>query len=216
MQKPPNPIRLLILDDHAMFRESLARTFEREPDFQLVGQCASGAEALALIGQNPVDMVLLDVDLGLERGFEFVEKAAHAGFEGKVLIVTAGISGQEAVQFIESGVAGIVHKHQSIETLCTAIRKVASGDAYMETEYLAPLFRSVDRKNKPARPKLTERDRSLLRLIFQGLTNREIGERLEISEGAVKASIHQLFEKLSVRTRAQVVKVALEQYRDQL
>jgi two-component system nitrate/nitrite response regulator NarL len=74
----------------------------------------------------------------------------------------------------------------------------------------------VDRTRTPDRPKLTERDQIVLRLIFQGLSNRDIGERLEISEGAVKASLRQLFGKLKVRTRAQLVKVALEQYRDQL
>jgi two-component system nitrate/nitrite response regulator NarL len=93
---------------------------------------------------------------------------------------------------------------------------MASGEVYLEKNYLGPLFRSVDRSRTPGRPTLTERDKTVMRFVFQGLTNREIAGNLGISEGAVKASLRQVFEKLNVRTRAQMVKVALEQYRDQL
>ena len=209
------PIRLLLVDDHEMFREGLARMFEREPDLEVAGQCGSASEALTMLSSGAT-MVLLDVDLGPERALEFVEGARKAGFEGQILVVTAGISGQEAVQLVQGGVAGILHKHHSAQALCDTIRKVAAGEACLEEKYLTSLFRSVDRTRTPARPVLTERDRTVLRYIFQGLTNREIGVHLEISEGAVKASLRQLFEKLGVRTRAQLVKVAIEQYRDQL
>ena len=93
---------------------------------------------------------------------------------------------------------------------------MAKGEVCLETKYLAPLFRSVDRSRPATGPKLTNRDRTVLRLILQGLTNREIAGRLEVSESAVKACLRQLFGKLEVRTRAQLVKVALEQFRDQL
>jgi DNA-binding NarL/FixJ family response regulator len=93
---------------------------------------------------------------------------------------------------------------------------VAAGEVCLEKDYLGPLFRSLDQSRPDTRPKLTDRDKAVLRFIFQGLSNKDIGVRLQISEGAVKASLRQLFDKLSVRTRAQLVKVALEQYRDQL
>jgi two-component system nitrate/nitrite response regulator NarL len=130
--------------------------------------------------------------------------------------VTAGVSGQEAVQLVQAGVAGILHKQHSTEKLSDAIRQVAAGEVCLEQDYLTSLFRSVDRTKPQTQPKLTERDKTVLRFIFQGLTNKDISARLEISEGAVKASLRQLFDKLGVRTRAQLVKVALEQYRDQL
>jgi two-component system nitrate/nitrite response regulator NarL len=211
-------INLLLVDDHEMFRDGLARSFEREIGFKLVGQCGSATEAIALLAgvKEPVT-VLLDVDLGTHRGLEFVESARRAGFAGPILVLTAGISGQEAVQLMRAGVGGIVHKHHSTRVLCDAIRKVAGGgEAWLEEEYLAPLLRSVDRTRAASRPELTERDRTVLRHILEGLTNREIGVHLHISEGAVKASLRLLFEKLGVRTRAQLVKVALEQYKDQL
>ena len=147
---------------------------------------------------------------------DFVVDARRKGFEGQILVVTAGISGQEAVQLVQAGVAGILHKHHSTVVLCQTIRQAAAGEVCLEKDYLTPLFRSVDRTRAQTRPKLTERDKTVLRFIFQGLTNKEIGTRIEISEGAVKASLRQLFGKLDARTRAQHVKVALEQYRDQL
>ena len=209
-------IHILLVDDHAMFREGLARVLEKEPGLKIVGQCASAAEALAMLGETGATMILLDVDLGPERAIDFVTEAKEKGFAGQILVVTAGISGQEAVQLIQAGVVGILHKHHSTEELSKTIRQVAAGEVCLEKSYLSPLFRSVDRTRAQGRPKLTDRDRMVLRLIFQGLTNKEIGLRIEISEGAVKASLRQLFEKLGVRTRAQLVKVALEQYRDQL
>jgi two-component system nitrate/nitrite response regulator NarL len=147
---------------------------------------------------------------------EFVEAAKKTGYEGKILIVTAGISGQEAVQLIQAGVSGILHKQHSIDELCASIRRVAAGEPCLESTYLSSLFRSVDRTRAPERPKLTERDRAVLRHVLQGLTNKDIAARLEISESAVKASLRLLFDKLGTRTRAQLVRQALEQYRDQL
>jgi two-component system nitrate/nitrite response regulator NarL len=210
------PIRLLLVDDHAMFREGLGRMLEKEPDFLVVGQAKSALEALELVLPNKVDMVLLDVDLGTARAVDFLSRARSVGFRGRVLIVTAGVSDQEAVQLIQGGVGGILHKQHSTDVLCGAIRQVAGGEAWLEKAYLGPLFRTVDRTRLPKRAALTERDRTVLRYLLSGLTNREMAAQLEISEGAVKASLRHVCEKLGVRTRTQLVKVALEQYKDQL
>jgi two-component system nitrate/nitrite response regulator NarL len=209
-------IALLLVDDHAMFREGLARGLEKEPDLKVVGQCSSASAALAMLSSSGATMILLDVDLGSERALDFVIHAKRKGFEGQILVLTAGVSGPEAVQLVQAGVAGILHKHHSTSELCNTIRQVAAGEVCLEKDYLGSLFQTVDRTRTQARPTLTERDKTVLRFIFQGLTNKEVGNRLEISEGAVKASLRLLFQKLGVRTRSQLVKVALEQYRDQL
>jgi two-component system, NarL family, nitrate/nitrite response regulator NarL len=209
-------INVLLVDDHEMFREGLARLLEKQPDLSVVGQCSSSSEALVLLKKSGANMVLLDVDLGSERALDFVVEARRRGFEGKVLVLTAGISGQEAVQLVQSGVMGILHKHHSAEELRAAIRQAAGGGVCLEQEYLPFLFRSVDRTRTSNRPRLTDREKEILRFVFQGLTNKGIGAQLEISEGAVKAALRLLFEKLGARTRAQLVKIALEQYRDQL
>jgi two-component system, NarL family, nitrate/nitrite response regulator NarL len=209
-------INLLLLDDHEMFRQGLARVLEKEPGLKVVAQCSTSAQALDVLKKSGANMILLDVDLGPERALDFVTRAKKNGFEGQILVVTAGISGQQAVQLVQAGVAGILHKQRSTEALCDAIRQVAAGEVCMEKDYLGSLFKSVDQTRPQAQPRLTDRDKTVLRFIFHGLTNKDIAAQLGISEGAVKASLRQLFDKLGVRTRAQLVKVALEQYKDQL
>jgi two-component system nitrate/nitrite response regulator NarL len=212
----PEVIRILLIDDHAMFRDGLARLLDKETDFTVAGQVGSATDGLAVLAKCTANLVLLDVDLGAERALDFVRGARGTGFGGQILIVTAGMSDQEAVQLVQAGVSGILHKHHSAGDLCNVIRQVATGEVCMEQAYLAPLFRAVDRTRTPSQAKLTDRDKTVLRCILQGLTNREIAAKLQISEGAVKASVRHVCEKLGVRTRSQLVKVALEQYKDQL
>src|SRR5947209_3597022 len=100
-----------------MFREAIAWVLEKEPGFKVVGQAGSSNEAIKLVDSSCANMVLLDVDLGSERAMDVVTAARRAGFQGHILVVTAGTSDHEAVQLVQSGVAGILHKHHSTETL---------------------------------------------------------------------------------------------------
>jgi two-component system nitrate/nitrite response regulator NarL len=208
-------IRLLVVDDHAMFREGLGEVLAKEPDMTVVGTCESAAKALAKLASARPTLVLLDFDLGSERALDFIVEAKRREFEGKILVLTAGVSDQEAIQLVRAGANGIVHKHNTTEVLCGIIRQTANGEVCLERNYLKSLFNTLDESKDRTRSTLTERDKSVLRYIFQGLANKEMAERIGVSEGAVKGSMRQLFQKLGVRTRAQVVKVALEQYRDQ-
>jgi two-component system nitrate/nitrite response regulator NarL len=215
-QPVTEPIRLLLVDDHALFREGLASVLEKEPDFRVVGKCASAKEALQLLPALQPTMILLDFDLGPERTVDFVSQTRDIGFAGRIVVVTAGVSEPQAVQLIRAGVAGILHKHNTPEALSKTIRQVAEGDVCLEKDYWKFVFQTLDQSRGRGDPKLSDKDKVMLRCIFQGLTNKEIGARLNLSEGAVKASLRQLFHRLGVGTRAQLVKVALEEYRDQL
>lgn len=209
-------IRLFLIDDHALFREGLATLLQSQSDFEILGKSNSIYTALVQLQSLTPDLVLLDVDLGQERAIEFMRVTKARGLSLPVLIVTAGVSDFEAMQLVHSGVRGIFHKHHPPESLCAAIRKVASGDVVLEPMYLRGLFAAVDPQSVDTRPRLTEREVRVLRLILQGLGNKEIGTRMELSESSVKAVLRGLFEKLNVRTRSQLVKVVLDQYRDQL
>jgi len=209
-------IRLLLVDDHAMFRQGIVRLFEKEPQFTIAGQYATAAEALEKLSEGRANMILLDVDLGSERAVDFVLEVRKRGFKGKILVLTAGASPEEAVQLVRAGVAGILHKYHSSEELSKTIRRVAAGQVCLENDYMPSLFRSVDTMRPVVQPVLNDRDRAVLRLVCQGFTNRQIGAQLQISESASKSSLRHLFEKLGVRTRSQLVRVALEQYRDEL
>ena len=209
-------IRLLLVDDHGLFREGLARVMEAQPDFRVVGKTSTVGSALELITSETFDVVLLDVDLGAARGIEFVHEAQLRQFPGRILIVTAGVSDAEAVQYVQGGVAGILHKHNPPEALWAAVRKVARGEVYLEPGYLKVLFETVHTPEGGGPKRLTSREIAVLRRLLRGLGNKEIGNELGVSEASVKASLQGLFDKLGVRTRSQLVKVALEQYRDAL
>lgn len=208
-------IRLFLVDDHALFREGLIRLLEAEPDFAVVGRAGNLTEAAVGIPELKPDVVLLDVDLGGERGVELLQHPVISGQLPKILVVTAGASDREALMLVQAGVAGIMHKQKPPAELCQAIRQVARGEVYLEARYLRPLFQSVE-SGQGDRVTLTEREVKIMRLIFQGMANKEIGEKLSVAESTVKAALRVMFDKLGVRTRSQLVKVALEQYRDQL
>ncbi len=183
----------------------------------VAGSCGSASEALEFIrAGTQLAVILLDFDLGSGRVIEFVHEVKNEGFSGQILVVTAGVSGREAVELIQAGVHGILHKHNTQETLCAVIRQVAAGEVFLEKTYLASVFHDLDRTRLSDEPQLTDRDKAVLRLLFQGLANKEIASHLQVSEGTIKSAISQLFQKLGVRTRAQLVKIALEQYSDQL
>jgi DNA-binding NarL/FixJ family response regulator len=214
--KTADPIRILLIDDHALFREGLARLLEAEPDFSLVAHCTSVDEAIRSLSKNSVDVVLLDFDLGLQRGNEFLERARDRSFAGRILIVTAGMSDDDAAEALRLGAAGIFLKHSPTALLAKSIRTVMEGEAWLDSRYLGALMRARDKPHRPRSTKFTERETAVLRGVFQGLANKEIADRLKISETSVKAALQQLFEKTGVRTRGQLVRVALEQHRDQL
>jgi two-component system nitrate/nitrite response regulator NarL len=144
-----------------MFRQGLARVLEKEPGIKIVAQCSTSAQALEVLGKSGATMVLLDVDLGPERALDFVTQAKKKGFEGQILVVTAGVSGQEAVQLVQAGVAGILHKQHSTGSV-RRYPPVAAGEVCLEQDYLTSLFRSVDRTKPQTQPKLTERDKTVL------------------------------------------------------
>ena len=210
------PLRLALVDDHALFREGLAALLASQPDFEVAGQFDSAGPCLELLTRQPVDAVLLDVDLGRERALAFIEAARRTGFAGRILIVTAGISDVEAVQLVRAGAHGIFHKQHPSEQLCQAIRQVAAGEAVLEQRYLRSLFSAVAPEPEGGPPPLSPREVNVLRQILAGASNKEIGAELDLSESSVKAVLRALFDKTGVRTRSQLVKFALDHYRDRL
>ena len=164
-----------------------------------------------------MDVVLLDYDLGDAKGTEFLAKAQSLGFGGRVLVVTAGVSELEAAELIRQGIAGILRKHCSPAALAQSIRDVSAGKEYFEPGDLrAVLVGTATPQAEFRRKKLTERERQVLHYVFEGLANKEIADRLQVSDSSVKSTLQQLFAKTGVRTRSQLVRTVLETYRDQI
>ena len=208
------PIRALLVDDHALFRESVSRVLNEESLLE-IEHCASIRDALPMLTQRQFDIVLLDHDLGSERASQFLPAARQIGFEGRVLVVTAWVSDTEARRLLRQGVAGIFLKQRPLNELSEAIRAVASGATWLDSS-LAHVEDGAAEAGKSNPPVFNDRQRKVLRFVLEGLSNKEIAWRLQISESYVKAILQGLFQKTGVRTRGQLVRVAVEQYEDQL
>jgi DNA-binding NarL/FixJ family response regulator len=206
-------IRLLLVDDHTLFREGLARLLEAESGLELVGKFSSVSEALATLEGTSVDVVLLDFDLGEENGLRFFRAFQARKFAGRVLLVTAGMSDADTYQALKEGAAGIFLKHNPPADLITAIGRVARGETWIDASSLNSLVGADAGRGKPEpAPALNTREQAVLKGVFEGLTNKEIATRLDISESYVKAVLQQLFAKTGVRSRSQLVRVALEKH----
>ena len=206
-------IRLLLVDDHSLFRESLSRLLDSEPDFEVVANCGTTAEAVEAFSAKPVDLLLLDYDLGEDNGLNFIQKARAAGYVGRIFVITAGMTDAESVRALSLGVCGIFLKHSPPALLSEAIRKVMAGETWIDQRCIQSLVRAVGNAGEHAsRKPLTDRETAVLKGVFEGLSNKEIGASLNISEASVKSALQQLFVKTGVRTRSQLVRVALEEH----
>jgi len=210
-------LHILLLDDHALFRESVARLLSVEPGFDVVAHCGTIEGALQVLRRKSIDIVLLDFDLGERDGREFLRLAGEQGFHGKILLVTAGVDAGAVSELIRSGISGVFRKHDSAELLAQGIRDVMAGKVWLNQEQLrTAITTEVATPQAGVTLRFTERERQVLSFVFEGLANKEIAARIAVSEGSVKSTLQQLFSKTGVRTRSQLVRIVLEQYRDQI
>jgi two-component system nitrate/nitrite response regulator NarL len=200
-------IRLVLLDDHALFRASLSRFLELEPGFEVAGQCGNSAEALEVLRHSPVDVVLLDFNFGAERGEEFISAARRVGYRGRFLIVAGAANPRDAAVALRPGASGVFSKSEAPDRLVQAIRLVANGQVWVNEGVIQLLSNQSDQRSVSF---LTGREQRVLLGIVGGLTNKRIADDIGLSEGSVKGVVQQLFCKARVRRRSQLVRVALE------
>jgi two-component system nitrate/nitrite response regulator NarL len=205
-----NKIRILLIDDHTIFRQGLAKLLNAQPDLELQFHCGSAGEALLLLASGVSDIVLLDVDLGAERGLDLLTRARQSGFQGPVLVLTAGVSSAEEQLLRNQDIAGILRKDVSIEVLATAIRQAAGGQLPYNSAFTAAEKRSASNKL------LTPREVRILRFVVEGHSNKEIAREMDCSESAIKGILQQLFHKSGTGTRSQLVRFALEHWHGQI
>jgi DNA-binding NarL/FixJ family response regulator len=199
-------IRLVLLDDHLLFRESLARLLASEHDFELVAECTTPSEALESLRRSGVDVIL--VDIGIAK--EFIPCVRKARYQAKCLVMARDVDAAGSAMVLKHGASGIFLASDSSSRLMQAIRLVASGEAWIDQKVLQLLADRYPQHEAKWRGNFTERELTVLQGIVDGLSNKKIGNQIGVSESTVKAALQQLFKKAGVRTRSQLVRIALE------
>jgi DNA-binding NarL/FixJ family response regulator len=203
-------IRLVLVDDLVLLRESLSRYLSAEPDFEVAAECGSAAEGLDALTQSPVDVVVIDRRLLMVGKSHFIAAAYASGFRGKVLVLIEFSDLERSLAELQLGATGVFLKDSSPDLLAKAIRLVAGGNAWLDPRVINLLTdRAVHGQPKPFRVPLSKREEQVLAGLCEGLTNRRIAEKLEVSEGTVKATLRGLFRRAQVQTRSQLVRIAL-------
>ncbi|MBT0772786.1 response regulator transcription factor [Kineosporia sp. J2-2] len=204
-------IRIVLVDDHAVVRQGLRAVLEREHDLRVVGEASSAAGVRAVVERSRPDVVLLDLKLSATSDTEglAVCAALTARFPGLgVLVLTTLLDDRLVLSAIQHGARGYLLKDVDTAELVRAIRAVGRGDSALDARSTAAMVRSLSPGADPARPRLTERETEVLRLLAQGYSNRAIGSRLYISETTVKFHVSNLMRKLDVSRRAEAVYTA--------
>ncbi|MBI2956342.1 MAG: response regulator transcription factor [Acidobacteria bacterium] len=205
-------IRVLVVDDHAMFREGLCQLLAAEDDITVVGEARTGAECLGLVGKLKPDIVLLDLKMPDRNGLEVLSDLTRADAPAQVIILTASEDESDYVEAVRRGARGIVPKAAATERLLEGIRKVSQGETWIDQRVAAEVMKAITETPGPRRGDkalLTPREHEIVLLVAQGFRNKEIADRLSISEQTVKNHLHNIFDKLGVSDRLELALYAL-------
>ncbi len=211
------PIRVLLVDDQRLMREGLRMLLELEPDLEVVGEAADGAAALTEYGRILPDVVLMDIRMPGMDGVEATRRLRDRWPNARVIIVTTFDEDAYVFEGLRAGAVGYLLKDISGHDLAQAVRTVAAGGALLQPSVAARVVAEFARLATPARPPdqglpepLSEREREILRLVANGLTNREIADRLALAEGTVKNYVTVILGKIGARDRTQAAVRARE------
>ena len=206
------PIRIMIVDDHAVIRTGLRMLIEQDQTMTVVAMAGNPSEALALAEQEKPDIIVLDLMLGEEDGLDFLPEVCKVSANSKVLILTGVQTPESHRTAIRRGAMGIVLKQQAADLLLKAIRKVHEGEVWIDRSMIGSVLSEVRserrEEEKPEATKikaLTAREREVIALVSEGLKNKIIGERLFISETTVTHHLSSIYSKLGVSDRLELV-----------
>jgi len=211
-------IRVLVADDHALFRRGLEMVLESEPDIEVVGEANDGQEAVRQAIELMPDIVLMDVRMPGGGGIEACQSIKEAAPHLKILMLTISDEEDDLYEAIKAGASGYLLKEISIEEVADAIRSVQAGQSLISPSMASKLlneFASMAKKEEEKvsapRPRLTEREMEVLTLVAQGLNNRDIAKELFISENTVKNHVRNILEKLHLHSRMEAVVYAVRE-----
>lgn len=212
-------IRVLLVDDHALFRSGIRSLLQRHPEFEVVGEAGDGMEGVKRAGQLRPDVVLLDLHMPGLSGRETARMITKEVPESQVLMLTVSEDADDLLETLRAGASGYLLKNIAADTLIAAIRTAAHGESVVSPEMMAKLLKNVGADSgrsaladgKSAhRDKLTPREREILAFIARGQSNKEIARELAVAESTVKIHVQNMLRKLNLSSRVQAAVYAVE------
>lgn len=208
-------IKLVIVDDHTLFREGIKKILALEKDIEIVGEAFDGEEVISVLNRCEPDIMLLDVKMERVNGLQVLPRIVEQFPLLKVIILTAQVSSAESVKAIRDGARGIILKHAASEFLIKGIRKVAEGELWADSSTMTQVVDSlarkyrVERSPEKGRKELSDREIEVVTLVASGHRNKEIANKLFISEQTVKTHLSNIFQKLEVNDRLELALYAM-------
>ena len=203
--------RLLLVEDHASFRQTLALLFDQQPDFEVVAQAGTLGEARRAMRGREADLGIIDLGLPDGEGAELIEELHEANPDFAALVLTASLDRAEHARAIEAGAAGVVHKAVDVDEILMTTRRLAAGETLISQEELLEMLliagqsREEEREARASIEQLTRREMQVLQSLAEGLTNREIAERLHMSVDTERTHMMNILSKLGVHSRLQAL-----------
>ena len=214
------PIRTMIVDDHALFRRGLEMVLDEEPDIELVGQASDGTEAVEKAAESLPDVVLMDIRMPRSSGIEACRAMKEAAPSAKIVILTISDEEEDLFEAIRAGASGYLLKDIPLDEVADTVRAVHGGQSLINPSMAGKLlteFATLARRDDEERaqelpaPRLTEREMQVLKLVARGMNNRDIAKELFISENTVKNHVRNILEKLQIHSRMEAVMVAVRE-----
>jgi two-component system nitrate/nitrite response regulator NarL len=213
MTKSKQVVRILVADDHAIFRDGLRKLLEVADDVQIVGEASNGVECVKMLTKLKPDILLLDLRMPEKDGLGVLEEVNFDTLPTRVIVLTAAEDDRDVVRAMRLGARGVVLKQSASDLLLKSIRKVADGEIWLDNRMTAEVIdafkKSSESGQRREKPLLSDREKEIVQLVAQGFRNREIGEKLFISEQTVKNHLHNIFDKLGVSDRLELALYAI-------
>ena len=220
VQHGPDPIRVLIVDDHALFRRGLEMVLAEESDIDLVGEASDGAEAVEKAGEALPDVVLMDIRMPRSSGIEACRAMKELSPSAKIVMLTISDEEEDLFEAIRAGASGYLLKDIPYDEVADVVRAVHGGQSLINPSMAAKLLTEFaalakrdgeERAQEVPAPKLTDREMEVLRLVARGMNNRDIAKELFISENTVKNHVRNILEKLQIHSRMEAVMIAVRE-----
>jgi DNA-binding NarL/FixJ family response regulator len=213
MPKPKQAIRILVADDHAIFRDGLRKLLEVTDEVEIIGEASNGVECTKMLQKLKPDILLLDLRMPEKDGLGVLEEVNFDTLPTRVIVLTAAEDDRDVVRAMRLGARGVVLKQSASDLLLKSIRKVYDGEIWLDNRMTAEVIdafkKSSESGQRREKPLLSDREKEIVQLVAQGFRNREIGEKLFISEQTVKNHLHNIFDKLGVSDRLELALYAI-------